>query len=411
MISQSSGTVLYVDDETQALKYFAQIYGDRFDITTACSADEALEIIEADPDRIAVLLTDQRMPGKTGVELMEIVRSRHPNIVRVLTTAYTNLESAIKAVNEGGAFRYLTKPWNEGEMIGVLLRATEYHAVMKDRDRLLNEKLSVLHRLIVMDRVRGLATMATAINGQVRDAWSALVGYMEQSPVSQRIQVQMEEIAGLNMVALARHEAEAMVKTVQMVLNDTTGKSTGDESSIDVSAIVREYAQQATSELSEDDLELTVENADQSESVEGDRGMIQRVLQIMVRRLSDVQELPSKIKIEMKPSEDAVEIAVRGGFGALEPAQVASFFAAAIPLKKWPIGLDMDVLSCFMIAHHMGGHFRLELQSEFGPSLVVTLPRSSQSLSSAPSSEIDPAWFDTVYDSLEQWQTEILSEM
>ena len=77
----------------------------------------------------------------------------------MLTTAYSDLEAAVKAVNEGGAFRYLTKPWDEDELVGTLLRALDYHEVMQDRDRLFREKLSVLHRLIIMDRVRGLAIL------------------------------------------------------------------------------------------------------------------------------------------------------------------------------------------------------------------------------------------------------------
>ncbi|KAA1260740.1 Hydrogenase transcriptional regulatory protein hupR1 [Rubripirellula obstinata] len=407
-----SNKILYVDDELIALKYFTQFYGEKFDVLTASSADEAIKLIEQDPRQISVLVTDQKMPGRTGVELMEHVRGCYPHIVRILTTAYSNMDAAIKAVNEGGAFRYLTKPWNEGEMEGTLLRASEYHAAMVERDRLLSEKLSVLHRLIVMDRVRGLATMATAINGRLRNAWSALVGYMEQSPVTRRVQVQMEEIAGLNMVALARHESEAMVKTVQMILSDTVAKSTGDDAAIDIAEVTKELAEHLRQELSEDDLELEVSGMDQPQIIAGDKGMIENMIRIMVRRLSDIQELPSKISIELSPNADEIQLIVRGGFASLEAAQIASFFAAAIPLRKWPIGLDMDLLSCFMISHHLGGQFNVQADDETGPALIATLPRNANDIASQASAlqTINPEWFDTVYESLEKWQSEILSE-
>ena len=404
--------ILYVDDELMSLKYFEQFYGQKFKVMTASSADEAIQLIEQDPNQIAVLVTDQKMPGRTGVELMEHVRGCYPHIVRILTTAFSNMDAAIKAVNEGGAFRYLTKPWNEGEMEGTLLRACEYHAAMIERDRLLSEKLSVLHRLIVMDRVRGLATMTTALDGRLRHAWSALVGYMEQSPVTRRVQIQMEEIAGLNMVALARHESEAMVKTVQMILTDTVAKSTGDDASIDVAEISSSLAERLRQELAEDDLELEVVGVDQSQMIAGDTGMIENMIRIMVRRLSDVQELPSKIFIELLPSTEGIQLVVCGGFGSLDPSQIASFFAAAIPLRKWPIGLDMDLLSCFMISHHLGGRFDVQADAESGPTLIATLPRhiDAAAIQDTTSQSIDPEWFDTVYESLEQWQAEILSE-
>ena len=406
-MSQPSGKqILYVDDEPQALKYFALMFGEDFDVVTAESADEAFRHIESDPGRIAVLVTDQRMPGRTGVQLMEQVRVRYPNIVRVLTTAHTHLESAIKAVNEGGAFRYLTKPWNEDEMTGTLLRASEYHAAMEQRDQLLAEKLSVLHRLIVMDRVRGLATAATALQGRVRGAWPALVAYMQAAPVSKRIRIQMEEILGLNMTALARREGEQMVRTVEMLLADTVAASTGDEPGTDVAELTRHFADQIRPGLAEDDLELNVVGAERSLQVTCDRGMLRRLLEILVRRLADIQEHPAEITVDLASGPDRFSLAVRASFEQLQHDQVAALFAAAIPLKKWPIGLDMDLLSAFMIVHHLGGTLRVETASPNGPAFVAELPVSPPPEEATP---VDPAWFDTVYESLQAWQDEVFA--
>ena len=398
-------SILYVDDEPQALKYFQQLFGDRFRIVTAISASAALELFDQRADEIAVLVTDQRMPGTTGVQLMEQIRSRHPNVVRVLTTAHTHLESAIQAVNEGGAFRYLTKPWNEEEMIGTLLRAGEYHAAMEDRDRLLQEKLSVLHRLIVMDRVRGLATAATALDGRIQNAWPALVEYMRQSPVSERVRLQMDEISGMNMLTIARREAEQMVATVDMLLADTIQQSTGKED-VDLNELVQQFVQAVHDSLAEDDLELSVSAAPQVGKIATDRGMVTRLLQIMVRRIADVQESPGQIVIELQDTHDEVQLTVRGHFGPLQDEQAASLFAAAIPLQKWPIGLDMDLLSCFMNVHHLGGSLAIDARHQAGPRLTVTLPRE---LPAETETVRDSRWFETVYESLQQWQQEILA--
>ena len=398
--------VLYVDDEPQALKYFQQFFGDRFKILTAISAAAALELFDQRADEIAVLITDQRMPGTTGVQLMEQIRSRHPNIVRVLTTAHTHLESAIQAVNEGGAFRYLTKPWNEDDMIGTLLRAGEYHAAMEDRDRLLQEKLSVLHRLIVMDRVRGLATAATALDGRIRRAWPALVEYMRQSPVNERVRLQMDEIAEMNMLTIARHEAEQMVSTVEMLLADSVKQSTGKEDGIDVGELVQQFVQSTQRSLAEDDLELSVSGSNQVTRIASDRGMVTRLLQMMVRRVADVQENPGQVVIELQDASDGIQLTVRGQFARLNDEQVASFFAAAIPLQKWPIGLDMDLLSCFMNAYHLGGSLTVDVANHAGPALTATLPRE---IPAETETVRDSAWFDTVYESLQQWQQEVLA--
>src|SRR5271156_1565351 len=94
-------TVLYVDDEVQSLKNFARAFSDEFRILTAPSAQEGLKLLEAHKDEIGVLMTDQRMPGEKGVWLLERARHLRPRILRILVTAYSDMEAAISAVNSG----------------------------------------------------------------------------------------------------------------------------------------------------------------------------------------------------------------------------------------------------------------------------------------------------------------------
>jgi len=104
--------VLYVDDEQASLKYFARAFEQDFRILTAASVAEAKGLLESESDQVGVLITDQRMPIETGVELLDCVKRRYPDIVRLLTTAYADLDEAMAAVNNGEIFRYLLKPWD-----------------------------------------------------------------------------------------------------------------------------------------------------------------------------------------------------------------------------------------------------------------------------------------------------------
>lgn len=83
--------ILLVDDEVKALKYFAKALGGRFSVLSASSAREALEIMEQ--REIGVIVTDQRMPESSGVELLGVVRDRFPHTARILTTAYSDRSS------------------------------------------------------------------------------------------------------------------------------------------------------------------------------------------------------------------------------------------------------------------------------------------------------------------------------
>ncbi len=171
---QRTLTVLYVDDEPQALKYFAKAFSGDFPVLTAGSVDEARALLEQDQGQIAVVVTDQRMPLSSGVDLLGWLRLARPQVVRILTTAFSDLESAIEAVNNGAIFRYVTKPWDIRDLRGILLRALDVNRLQSDRELLVREKTEVLQRLIVVDQVRSyLARLSSPLDLATRSLRSA----------------------------------------------------------------------------------------------------------------------------------------------------------------------------------------------------------------------------------------------
>jgi signal transduction histidine kinase len=122
-VNYQTSTILYVDDEIANLTAFRYAFEDRFTILTASSGQAALEIL-ADR-RVSVLLADQRMPGMTGAELCDVVRERYPEVVRMIVTAYSEMEGAVAAIERGQVSRYIVKPWREEAMVEVLRSAIE----------------------------------------------------------------------------------------------------------------------------------------------------------------------------------------------------------------------------------------------------------------------------------------------
>src|SRR5579885_1029779 len=99
--------ILYVDDDTKALKAFQNALNDRYLIATARSVEAALEILKKKEFRVGIILTDQRMPVRTGVDLLQVVRECHPEIIRILTTAYTDFNALTQAVNKGAIHAFI----------------------------------------------------------------------------------------------------------------------------------------------------------------------------------------------------------------------------------------------------------------------------------------------------------------
>lgn len=110
--------VLFVDDERSNLVTFAEQFEPYFAVLTAQSGEEALRMLEK--HTVHAVVSDQRMPGMTGVQLLAQVKKRYPKILRVILTAYADLNDAMDAVNEAHIRWYLTKPWNEERVVQAL---------------------------------------------------------------------------------------------------------------------------------------------------------------------------------------------------------------------------------------------------------------------------------------------------
>src|SRR6266481_176919 len=174
--------ILYVDDEEKSLKYFAKAFEDQFRILTAPNAQNGLMLLEEHKDEIGVLMTDQRMPGEKGVWLLEKARQLRPRIIRILATAYSDMEAAIAAVNTGAIYKYVTKPWDPPQLENTLMRGLEFFMVQMERDQLLREKMSVLHNMMIADRIVSLGLLAAGLSHHIRNALVAVKTFLDLAP-------------------------------------------------------------------------------------------------------------------------------------------------------------------------------------------------------------------------------------
>lgn len=126
----AGGTILFVDDEPLSLKYFKASVGRYANVLTASSPEAALEILEAEGDKISVVVSDERMPHESGVSFLSNVRKSWPSTVRILTSAYANIDLQ-QAINGAGISRFLPKPWNIDELCAAMRDALQAERAKK----------------------------------------------------------------------------------------------------------------------------------------------------------------------------------------------------------------------------------------------------------------------------------------
>lgn len=145
--------ILVVDDEPANLRSLERLFRGEYEVLMAGSGTEALQMLREHD--VALLITDQRMPEMTGIELLKSTVPLRPRMVRMILTGYTDIDALVEAINCGQVYRYVTKPWSNEELKVTVRRALEHYETNKERYELelANQRL--------MSRIREIQQLAT----------------------------------------------------------------------------------------------------------------------------------------------------------------------------------------------------------------------------------------------------------
>jgi len=155
--------VLFVDDEEKTRKAFSRLFSNEFKILLAADGAEGFEVFQERRDEIGVVITDQKMPRETGVQFLAKVAEADNDVVRILSTAYAELEAAVAGVNEGGIYRYVTKPWDVPELEITLRRAMELFEIRRERSSSDHSSSLDVGEIVLSERVTWLALSSAAM--------------------------------------------------------------------------------------------------------------------------------------------------------------------------------------------------------------------------------------------------------
>ncbi|MDX2302496.1 MAG: response regulator [Microscillaceae bacterium] len=128
-------SILYIDDEVSNIDVFKTSFRRDYKVFTALSAQEGLQIL--DNEMISLVITDQRMPEMSGIEFLKKIIAQYPDMIRIVLTAYSDVEDIIDAINEGGVYQYIRKPWDRNELKMVLDKALEAYQLRRENKKLI----------------------------------------------------------------------------------------------------------------------------------------------------------------------------------------------------------------------------------------------------------------------------------
>ncbi len=153
MTAAAKHCLLVVDDEPDVCDSVHDLLRREFRVLKAHGAEEGFRVMRE--EEVHIVMTDQRMPQITGVELLKKIKARNPKAVRMLFTGYADLESIIAAINQGHIYQFLRKPWQPEELeVAVRQAAEEYDRIMAqddEADRLRSEIADLKQRVQVLE--------------------------------------------------------------------------------------------------------------------------------------------------------------------------------------------------------------------------------------------------------------------
>jgi signal transduction histidine kinase len=381
--------VVYVDDERPNRVVFEQSLKADFRIKTVVSAKAALELL--DSEEVAVLVSDIRMPEMDGLELLRIAKDKHPQTLRMVITAYSDVDPILRAINEGLVARYIVKPWNRDELRQVLRWATEVWTFGKDSAEL-------QRRLLETERLASLGGIAAASVHDLRTPLMMVnVTLDELRERTEAIAATRASIEGSNIEASAKtHMLEQIDLAVELIgdakqasedlkgmialLNEfiKPGSKRGAPPVIDPLPVVQHAVT----------MQQRIASAAMPISYRGPRELPHirmspvELTQVLVNLLGNAAQAvaargePNKaVAVEASTQGDMLELKVRDEGVGMSPEVLKRVGTPWFTTRKEGTGLG--IANCQRLVGSAGGRLRIESEPGVGTTVTILLPTAA----------------------------------
>lgn len=396
-MTEDQRTLLIVDDENDILEAVERLLRKQYRVLSARTPEEAMEHLAVEP--VQVVMSDQRMPTMSGVELLANIRGEYPSVVRVLLTGYSNIDHVIDAINEGHVYRYVSKPWDPAEFKSVVRQSfarwderrereelveqvREANVALAERNRLLSQKNEELHTL---DRVKDV--FMEVVSHELNTPIAVILGYaflLKREVVDTENEVIRKAVVGIESNGnRLKNISTSIFKMLDQ--SDAHGVVTAP---IDFGQLLGDVHTQVMPFLTKREQTVTLEIANDAKVLEGDQPKLHDIfLNLLMNAIKfspDGEEIRVVAASDADPNFIVVSVCDRGiGIAEDDIEQVFNPFFSTFDSQyhssgefefgKRGIGLGLAVARRFTQMH--GGTIDVSSARGEGSTFRVRLPR------------------------------------
>ena len=365
-------TILCVDDEIDNVEALERLFRSKYKVLKAISGAEALLILDQHPEPISVILTDQRMPGMTGVQFLEHSIVTHPAAVRILLTGYTDIESIIEAVNSGQIYRYLNKPWDPVDLLATVDRAVEKFelaAQLEIRNAELSEALAELQRL---DDAKN--RFMILINHELKTPLTSLINF---TSLLKETRLSEEQETCVRRIEKSNNRLQSLIEDALFVVQGETGLLKVNTTVFAVSVLNLQLSTEIQTLAQQKKLKTILRWGERP--VRADRQLLQQVVNRLVHNAIKFAEDSSQIlvRVELAPDRQHLRFAVYNR-GPSIPAELIDKIIQPFYLDEnvmhHAVGMGLGLTICQSILKAHGQQLLIENRDE-GVEVSFLLPQ------------------------------------
>ena len=356
--------VLYVDDEQNNLNGFKATFRFDYVIYTAATTEQAYKILNEQPE-IRIILCDQRMPNKTGVQFFEEIRAEFPNPIRMLITGYTDIESVIEGINRGHIFRYIKKPWTDTDIKSAVEEGNKFY--------LANSQLSVKNAEL-QSAYDELGKFAYSVTHDLRGPLLSVLGAIQIADISENME-EVREI--LQMMGVALHKLDDYITSLHEYYNLKRGKLVYEE--VDFNEVVNDIAGLFRIGGSMKNIKFNV-NVSQTESFLSDKVSLKIILNNLLSNAFKYQrngEENKFVDVEIKTDNYNAFIFVKDNGIGIHEDHIGNIFTMFYRATSQDIGSGFGLYNVKDALNKLNGTIEVSSILNEGTTFKVTIPGRS----------------------------------
>ena len=377
---QRSRGVLIVDDERLNLTVLRDVLEDHYTVHTAESGEEALRL--ADRVALDVVVTDQRMPGMSGVELLTELRRRRPDLAGIVLTAYTDSQALEAAINQAAVFRFIRKPWEPAEILHALDQAGRQVAqrrtverlvtLLADRSQALTDSLQQLkaqqEAILNLERLGTIGRLSAGLMHDLKNVIVALRA-AEWEMARTTTSGPLKEIMTLGMAGV-----DSLLRTLQTLqAYSRTGTLELQLASVDPATVVQDTMALSRMDLSYRTRRVTSQVAADLPSLQADRQKLIQVFVNLMRNALHATQNGAQVTLSVQAHGGEVEFSVEDeGPGVPTELQERIFEPFVSSKGDQGLGLGLYMAKLIVESHH--GRIGVRNRPEGGARFEVVLP-------------------------------------